>query len=230
MVVPMDKGEILRGLQILYPSDHGIIELDVLMKSGQLLPGHFDNIDKLVDEIERYDGQADVLAIYTGLNKIKPEAFSRPDHPLKVTNKVKPGYRIDRNDVARVTGIFFDLDPVRNHGDKKDSATDAENKAALDAAESLKHTLSFLGWPEPVMGSSGNGATLRYLTDLPASEEIETIISKTLQSADNLLPENFWSRVEVDKATFDLPRISKVFGTMTRKGPGTSERPHRRPS
>jgi len=228
MASTVDRAEILRGLEILYPSDHGIIELDVLKKAGGISPGHFDNIEKLLDEIEKYDSRDDVLAIYTALNKIKPEAFKRPDHHLEVGNRVAPGLRIDAEDVSRVTGILFDLDPIRGHGDKKDSTTAEEHQVGLDAADSLKHRLSLMGWPEPVMGSSGNGATLRYLTDLPAAEETEDLLSRLLKAANSLLPAHLKGLVDVDGAMFDRPRISKVFGTMTRKGPGTPERPHRR--
>ncbi|MGD0955073.1 MAG: hypothetical protein ABR985_22255, partial [Methanotrichaceae archaeon] len=141
---------------------------------------------------------------------------------------VASGLRIDAEDVARVTGILFDLDPKRGNGNNKDSTTDAEHQAGIEAAVSLKHKLSLMGWPEPVMGSSGNGATLRYLTDLPAATETEDLLSRMLKAANNLQPENLKELVEVDSAMFDRPRISKVFGSMTRKGPGTPERPHRR--
>ncbi|MGD0955072.1 MAG: hypothetical protein ABR985_22250 [Methanotrichaceae archaeon] len=47
MAATVDRAEIRRGLEILYPVDHGIIELDVLTKGG-ISPGHFDNIEKLL--------------------------------------------------------------------------------------------------------------------------------------------------------------------------------------
>ena len=228
MAINFDREEIRRCLEILYPVDHGIIELDVLKKSGHILPGHFDDREKLLDEIEKYDGRDDVLAIYTALNPIKPEAFTRADHEIKALNKVTSGLRIDAQDVARVKGILFDLDPNRGNGDKKDSTTDLEHKNGLEAADSLKHKLALMGWPDPVIGSSGNGSTLRYLTDMPASEDTEKLLSRMLKAANNLLPDHLKKLVEVDGAMFDRPRISKVFGTMTRKGSGTPERPHRR--
>ena len=126
------------------------------------------------------------------------------------------------------SGILFDIDPFRINGNKKDSTTDAEHQAGVEAADFLKHKLSLMGWPEPVMGSSGNGATLRYLTDLPAAEETEDLLQRMLKAANGLLPEHLSAQVEVDGAMFDRPRISKVFGTVTRKGAGTQERPHRR--
>lgn len=228
MAVNFDRDEVRRGLLILYPPGHGVIELDVLKKTGGILPGHFDDREKLLDEIEKYDSRADVIAIYTSLNLIKPEAFKRSDHQLSIANKVASGLRIDAEDVGRVTGILFDIDPFRANGDKKDSTTYEEHQAGIEAADFLKHKLSLLGWPEPVMGSSGNGATLRYLTDLPAAVETEDILSRMLKAANGLLPEHLAAQVEVDGAMFDRPRISKVFGTTTRKGAGTQERPHRR--
>jgi len=222
-----DREEVRRVLQILYPSGHGVIELDVLTQTG-ILPGHFDEREKLLDEIEKYDGRDNVVAIYTSLNKIKPEAFERPEHPLSVANKVASGRRIEAADVARVSGILFDIDPFRTNSDKKDSTTEAEHQAGVDAADFLKHRFSLMGWPEPVMGSSGNGATLRYLTNLPASGETEDLLQRMLKAANGLLPEHLLAQVEVDGAMFDRPRISKVLGTVTRKGQGTQERPHRR--
>jgi len=228
MATDFGRAEVLRGLSLLYPPDFGIIELDVLKKSGALLSGRFDDREKLVDEVLKYDAQDDTVAIYTALNRIKSEAFSRPEHPLKVANKVSGGLRIDGADVSRVVGILFDIDPFRANGDKKDSTTETEHAAAIEAADWLKHHLSSMGWPEPGMGSSGNGAALRYLTDLPAAEETERLIASMLKAANNLLPDQLKAQVEVDGAMFDRPRISKVLGTTTRKGPGTPERPHRR--
>ena len=122
MAANFDREDVRRGLQILYPSGHGVIELDVLTQTG-ILPGHFDDREKLLDEIEKYDGRDNVVAIYTSLNQIKPEAFKRPDHQLSIANKVASGRRIEAADVARVSGILFDIDPFRINGDKKDSTT-----------------------------------------------------------------------------------------------------------
>jgi P4 family phage/plasmid primase-like protien len=222
-----DREEIRRCMDVLYPLDHGIIELDVLKKSGQLLPGHFDNRDALVDEIEKYGALDDTLAIYTGLNRIKSEAFTRQEKPLKVTNRVAPGPRTKGGDIDRATGILFDQDSIRANGDKKDSTTDIEHQFGLDSTDFLKRRLSLMGWPEPLVGDSGNGGQLRYLTDLPATEETTQLLKRMLEAANSILSDQFKGHAEVDTAMHDLPRISKVFGTVTRKGPGTPERPWR---
>lgn len=229
MTAPIfDRAEIMRGLSILYPPEHGIIELVTIKKDGYLLSSRFNDREKIVDEIAKHDGREDIAAIYTTLNRLDQDTFQRDDHVLSMDKPLASGPRVDSGNVARVTGILFDIDPFRANGDKKDSTTDSEHQAAIQAADFLKHKLSFMGWPEPVVGSSGNGAALRYLCDLPASDETKDLLSCALKAANGMLPEEFAAQVEVDPVVFDLPRISKVFGTMTRKGPGTIERPHRR--
>ncbi len=71
-----NRAEVDRYLDLFYTPEHGPIELDVLMKSGFIQPGHFDKPEALLAEIEIHDGNDDVLAIYSGLNRIKPEAFA----------------------------------------------------------------------------------------------------------------------------------------------------------
>ena len=223
-----DRSEIMRGLSILYPSGHGIIELVAIKKDGYLLSSRFNDREKMVDEIAKYDRREDTAAIYTTLNRLDEGTFQRDDHVLTVDSTLAPGPRVNSGNVARVTGILFDIDPFRANGDKKDSTTESEHQAAIEAADFLKRLFAFMGWPEPVVGSSGNGAALRYACDLPASEETKDLLSRMLKAANGMLPERLATQIEVDPAVFDLSRISKVFGTMTRKGPGTTERPHRR--
>ena len=228
MAADFDREEVRRGLDLLYPADHGMIELDILKKSGILLSCRSANRELIVDEIEKYDPQDDTAAIYTSLNRLDVATFTQAGHVLSIDEPVGPGPRINAGNVARVTSILFDIDPFRANDDKKDSTTDAEHEAAIKAADFLKHRLSFLGWPEPVVGDSGNGAALRYSCSLPASKETTDLISRALRAANAMLPAEMAAQVEVDVAVFDLPRISKTFGTTTRKGPGTPERPHRR--
>ena len=230
MAPTIPRPNIIRGLSILYPPEHGIIELVAIKKDGSLISARFTDREKLVDEIAKYDGREDTAAIYTTINRLDEGTFQRDGRVITVDESLASGPRVNSGNVARVTGILFDIDPFRANGDKKDSTTESEHQAAIEAADFLKHKLSLVGWPEPVMGSSGNGAALRYSCDLPASEETTDLISRMLKAANGMLPEKLAAQVEVDPAVFDLPRISKLFGTMTRKGPGTTERPHRRSS
>ena len=149
-----DREEILRSLDILYPQGHGLIELVVIGKDGHILSCRSANRDLLVDEIAKYDGREDTAAIYTSLNRLDPATFDQ--RKLTVDKPLSPGPRVNSSNVARVTGILFDIDPFRINGDKKDSTTDSEHQAAIKAADFLEHKLAFMGWPEPVMGDTAD--------------------------------------------------------------------------
>lgn len=224
--VNFDRDEVRLTLNLFY-NENDIIELFVLKKDGTPLPGHFNNIELLLDEIEKYDNREDVKAIYTQLNQIGAEVFTREDKPLLLKNTIA-GSRIEGSDVERVKGILIDVDPIKTNGDEEDSTTDSEHETGLSATKWLRSWFAEMGWTEPVMGSSGNGGQLRFLTDLPATKETSKLIKELLVKLNKKLPTQFKDKAKVDIKVYDLPRIVKVLGTVTRKGPGTEERPHRR--
>jgi len=216
-----DREEVRKGLEMLYPPEHGIIEGDAAIKGARALSsGQFDDREKLLDEIEKLDEHDKTQALYTGLNRKKQDRF-KPD------NKIKSGRgRGGGETIEKITGILVDIDPVRVNGDIHDSTSAEEHQAGLDAGRALMEKLSELGWPQPVYGSSCNGAALRYVTDLP--KEQVPIIRELLVKLGMMLPDDLKGKVDVDKTTHDLPRITKVFGTLSRKGQGFEDRPWRR--
>jgi len=62
---------------------------------------------------------------------------------------------------------LIDCDAVRPSGV---SSSDSEHDAVLKKARSLKDILSEIGWPDPIMTDSGNGAQLMYRIELPAAD------------------------------------------------------------
>lgn len=83
-IVNFDRGESLQTLRLFYREDD-IIELfigrteeEYEKKPMPIGVGHFNDITKVLDEIAVYDRRADVAAIYSNLNRIKPgsERFS----------------------------------------------------------------------------------------------------------------------------------------------------------
>ena len=109
-------------------------------------------------------------------------------------------------------------------GNTKQPATDDEVTRALILAEAVASFLAENEWPDPVLMMSGNGAHLYYrLPDLPNTEQ-STALVKVLQT----LSHKFDSEeFEVDTSVFNASRITKVPGTVARKGTATEERPYR---
>ena len=77
----------------------------------------------------------------------------------------------------------------------------------------------------PIKADSGNGAHLLYRIDLPNDEAATALVKSCLATLDALFSDE---RVSVDTANFNAARIWKLYGTVSRKGDNTPERPHRR--
>jgi putative DNA primase/helicase len=127
-------------------------------------------------------------------------------------------------DVARRRWFLIDVDRVKQKGNAKLSATDAEKDLVRVVAFGIADRLTTLGWPAPVVVDSGNGYHLYYQIDLPEDEKTAGLLKRCLEE----LGEQFdTDHVEVDQVTFDARRISKLPGTWACKGLPSIERPHR---
>ncbi|MDD3071707.1 MAG: hypothetical protein PHX88_10995, partial [Methanoculleus horonobensis] len=81
------------------------------------------------------------------------------------------------------------------------------------------------GFPSPIKADSGNGAHLLYRVDLPNDEAATEVVKGALATLDALFSNE---AVTVDTANHNAARIWKLYGTLSRKGDNTPERPHRR--
>src|SRR5262249_5880374 len=63
--------------------------------------------------------------------------------------------------------LYLDCDPKRP---ADSNATEAEHRAALDAAGAIQGWLAGRGWPDPVCVDTGNGAALYYRVN-PANDQ-----------------------------------------------------------
>lgn len=156
--------------------------------------------------------------VYFTLNPIRPET---------------EGSAKDR-DIARRIILLIDCDPVRDelavkasrdagHGGKL-SASDPEKAAAMSRGREIRDYLSSLGWPSPIEADSGNGAHLEYRIELPndavATKLVKAVLVELARRFDD-------ADVEVDQVVSNASRVTKLYGTMARKGMATEERPHR---
>ena len=118
--------------------------------------------------------------------------------------------------------LLIDIDKV---GHKGESSTDAELEAARLLSEQIADYLESEGWEKPIRMMSGNGYHLYYILDeLPNDEKTKSRVEGVLRE----LAEKFNNGiVAVDTVVFNASRITKVPGTIARKGPNTVERPHR---
>jgi P4 family phage/plasmid primase-like protien len=181
---------------------------------GQMLNEFFDGSPAGLRRLALRAAELDTAgtqAIYVTLNPLKPETL---------TTQSGPGARA--GDVVSRRWLLIDCDPTRPDAFKKASASDAEKNAAKDAAYRIKAHLTSLGWPAPVVADSGNGYHLLYRVDLPVDDGgLVKRILRALAGAFNS------AAVKVDIVPHDPPRICKLYGTTSRKGDDTADRPWR---
>lgn len=131
------------------------------------------------------------------------------------------GAAVSDVDVTRREWLLIDVDPVRPSGS---AATSAEMKSSLRVVVDVRSWLMEKGFPEPFVGQSGNGGHLMWRVDL-GTEDLETDLIKRCLEA---LAWRFDSdSALIDQGVFNLSRIWKLPGTVSRKGIATEERPWR---
>ena len=183
--------------------------------------GYYNDIDIAAAQIAELDDERAAPAIYVTLNPVNPALLARHNNHMQFNARdlTKAG------DVVGRRTLLLDFDPARPSAI---SSTYDEWMAALELAATVRDALSDVGWPDPVFGSSGNGAHLLYRVDLdPGSDLIGRLLAE-------LSTRYSTETVTVDSGVHDANRITKVLGTMSRKGDElldvapAEQRPHRR--
>ncbi|HOT03976.1 MAG TPA: hypothetical protein PK069_07345 [Methanolinea sp.] len=212
------SGEVTHALSLLFPQG-SVVELRAIADAA-VHSGYFDDPDALAAQALALDSLPDVQGIYVTLNEVNPALLARRANRVKLRLGRKDATTSDA-DILRRRWLPIDLDPVRPSGV---SATDEEHQAALARADRVAAWLSSQGFPDPVRADSGNGAHLLYRVDLPHDEQANTLVRQCLATLDALFSDQL---VAIDIANFNAARIWKLYGTMSRKGDHTPDRPHR---
>ena len=232
----MNTQEIRRTLEI-FKSENELIEIRGIKKYGSqtsVPSGYFKDIDKILQAIKAYE---DDYNLYFIMNTINPDCYSRIQHDKMIVGA--PNTKA--NDVLARDWLLIDLDPKRT---PDISSTDEEKAHARVIGNQIKNYLRDIGFPYPVVCDSGNGYHLLYKIaidntkkkfDKNTQPEQYTAEEKRI-SENNDLIENFLKaldykftddEVDVDTKVYDACRITKLYGTIARKGANTPERPHR---
>ncbi len=208
---------ILRAVEILAG---GVVEVRALA-DGVTHSGYFDDYARLAQAAEALDADPSIAGIYVTLNAVNPALLARRVNRIKMRLSRKDATTAD-TDIIRRRWLPVDIDPVRPSGV---SSTDAEHAAAIDAAGRIAGYLAGQGFPEPLIADSGNGAHLLYRIDLANDEAATGLVKGVLATLDALFSSDV---ITVDTANHNAARIWKLYGTVSRKGDFTPERPHRR--
>ncbi len=142
-----------------------------------------------------------------------------------VMNPIKEsftGYAAGDDDIDYRDLLLIDIDRAVK---KVEPANDAEVEAARLTANQIIPYLSKRGFSDPIRVMSGNGHHLYYiLKEIRNTPETESAVEMVLH---NLARKFDNAQVKVDTVVFNASRITKVPGTIMRKGVESEGRPFR---
>jgi len=177
-----------------------------------IVAGWFDDIEKVLDVVAAVT-ETDPTAIYCTLNPVNPALMARGN------NRLQAGIaRTQDKEIKEIRHLLIDADPVRPAGI---SSTDQEKEAALELLRIVYSVLKILGWAEPLIGDSGNGGHLIYKLE----GDCAGMVPGFLKVLDHKYSTD---TVNIDTTVGNPARLVKLYGTYTRKGDSTIDRPHRR--
>lgn len=217
MTIPASIDDIRRFTSLLWRSGD-VFELRGLVRiNGQqhVTSGFFDDPEAFAQAAAERSGKDD--GCYVTLNPTKPELLFRA--PKNKVRRAGGGETTSDKDVAWRRHLLVDVDPVRPAGI---SSSDTEHQASIDQAKRIRDHLAAQNWPDPILADSGNGAHLLYPIDMPVDDG--GLVQHVLAALHRRFSTN---TLKVDEKVYNPARISKVYGTLTRKGVDAPERPHR---
>ena len=215
----MEKLEVFKTLETFFPQGcNRLIEIRAINPNSKadIWSGYFYDYDEVWNAIQRFDA---TYNLYVVLNEIdsRCNAMSQMGRMLKGVTTTQ-----DKDIVSR-EWVLLDIDTEKNH--LSISSTNAEWQSARMKAHEVRNYLLGLGFSEPVVCSSGNGLHLLFKVDKWGNTEGNNIIvERFLKSLSAMFSDE---KAEVDVKVGNPARITKLYGTIAKKGLSTAERPHR---
>lgn len=211
----IDREQIYKWWSVFH-SEGEVTEIRSFNSKGDIYSGYYKDIDNIIRDIQWLDSKND-FQIYFVINAIKDDCYSRVQQE-KIAYKPKT---TNDTDIVGRKWIMIDLDPKRTSGiSSSNEELEFAHQKALEVYRYLKNN----GFNEPVVCMSGSGYHLMYSCRLAVAKETDILIERFLKSLSMIFSDE---KVEVDTTCKNTARLSKVYGTMARKGANSAERPHR---
>lgn len=198
----MNELEIRRFIDIIHP-DNKLFEVRII-DGKRTFSGYFTDSEKAYNAIQAYAH----LNIYIVFNAINEACYSRVQK-----DKIMPTPVTTSDvDITSRQWILIDIDPKRPSAC---NSTDDELKEALSISSRIGKYLRGIGFSDPVFGMSGNGYHMLYKVNIPNTPETAQLVKEFLQSLSLLFGNDI---ADIDTSVFNSARITKLLGTVSRKG------------
>lgn len=198
----------------LIKDDNKLTEIRILGDKGKTYSGYFSDVETLIKAVTPYEN----YNIYFTLNNINPACASRTQANQIIQS---PKSTTSDNDIIARDWILIDLDPKRP---SDTNATEEEKNKAKLVVNRIYSNLMSVGFAKPIVCDSSNGYHLLYKIQLSNTQEHTELIKNFLNAISIMFSTD---EVEVDTSVYNASRICKLYGTTSRKGSSTKERPQR---
>lgn len=206
----MNEASIRYTLDLMKPPNEVI---EVRTVGQKTYSGYFRNIDNLIREIKPFQKDN----IYFVLNEISEECYDREQQERMMLSK----HTTSDNDIRARRWLLIDIDSKRASGV---GATDEEKELSKKVGHKVYSFLRDIGFSSPISADSGNGYHLLYPIKLAPTPENAELIRNVLKVLDMYFSTD---DAVVDTTVFNASRITKLYGTIARKGRDSTQRPHR---
>jgi hypothetical protein len=229
--------EVQYGIESIFQPGQ-LTELRLLLVDGKWVGFFFDDHDRLAAAICAMDVVPDtVRGIYYIFNPIKRSALESPRCNLylnpgdqEMRNAILcPNKRMwpltSNDDIETVEWAMVDIDPVRAEGYEHESATKEERHAAAALANNVIQFCQDKGCTDPLLASSGNGWHALYRVHLANTPESHALIAAFVRTLGFKFTDS--KVAKVDQAVKNAARLTRAYGSSTRKGTNSYDRPWR---
>ena len=195
--------------------------IEVRIVSGKAtFSGYFKDIDNLIEKLKPFD-KVNTANVYFVLNDINDACYDRQQCEVFIQS---PKQTTSDLDIRGRDWLLIDIDPIRSAGV---SASNEEKANAKNVANAVYSYLKGKGFAKPISCDSGNGWHLLYKIRMENNDESKEIIKQFLQALDMMFSDE---TAQIDTSVFNAARITKLYGTIARKGNNSAKRPHRESS
>lgn len=208
----MDANEI-RKWHSIFKQNNELFEIR-LIYNGNLYSGYFYDVEETIKALQPYDN----MNIYFTVNKVNDACSSRTQFNKFI--KVK-GTATSKRDIVQRLYIPIDIDVERP---SDICSTDEEKEYAHHKAISVYRFLKENNFSDPIICDSSSGFHLYYPINMLSTDESESLIKRFFSVLSNFFTDE---RVKIDPAVSDSNRIMRLYGSWSRKGRNSNERPHR---
>lgn len=179
--------------------------------------GYYRNIENIIRDIEPLSERPN-MQMYFVMNKISDDCYERPQCERMIE---KPKNTTTDQNIEGRKWIMLDFDTERAAGV---GSTDEQWQEARAVALKVYEFLKAQGFYDPIVTHSGNGVHIYIRVNLANNDDNKKLIERFLHAMSMMFSDE---KVKIDLAVANAARITKLVGTMAKKGTNTANRPWR---